>query len=58
MAKHSKQGASDGSLSKPEKRNAKFEQEVADSRDHDKQSGKDGAPEKRTKAKHEAPKKH
>ncbi len=40
MTQHNKQGTGARDLPTPEKRNARFEQEVADSRDHDQQSGK------------------
>ncbi|MEP6898803.1 MAG: hypothetical protein ABI870_09755 [Rhodanobacter sp.] len=40
MSQHNKQGTGDRDLPPPERRNARFEQEVADSRDHDQQSGK------------------
>lgn len=57
MTRHDKRGTGDHHLPTPEKRNAPFEQEAADSRDHDKQAGKRGDQKKTTKAPGAAPKK-
>jgi hypothetical protein len=56
VTQRNKQDSNVRDLSKPEKRNARFEQEVADSRDHDKQSGKDIQQKNQPAA--PAPKKH
>jgi hypothetical protein len=57
VIQQNKQDPTDRKLSKPERRNVRFEQEVADSRDHDKQSGKDGYPKKPVKGADGPPKK-
>jgi hypothetical protein len=57
MTQQNKHGADDHHLPKPERRNAKFEQEVAESRDHDKQTGKGGGQTKPSKTSGGTPKK-